>query len=71
MTKKLNIIPSEIEPATEWGKSTRPGFQSRGETEEQFRGIVRLRFASLRMTICFLHSVSRSAPDIRHPAFLS
>ena len=34
MTNYLTVIPSEVE-------------ESRGETEEQFRGILRLRFASL------------------------
>jgi hypothetical protein len=40
MTNKLTVVPSEVE-------------ESRGETEEQFPGILGLRFASLRMTICY------------------
>jgi hypothetical protein len=43
MTNYLTVVPSEVE-------------ESRGETEEQFRGILRLRFASLRMTIGYSES---------------
>jgi hypothetical protein len=37
MTNKLRVIPTEVA-------------ESRGETDKQFRGILRLCFASLRMT---------------------
>jgi hypothetical protein len=58
MTNHLTVIPSEVE-------------ESRGKTEEQFRGILRLRFASLRMTICHSDFVIVSAFGIRHLAFSS
>jgi hypothetical protein len=51
MTNNLTVVPSEVE-------------ESRGETEEQFRGILRLRFASLRMTIGYSDFV------IRHSSFV-
>jgi hypothetical protein len=51
MTNNLTFVPSEVE-------------ESRGETEEQFRGILRLSFASLRMTIGYSDFV------IRHSSFV-
>jgi hypothetical protein len=56
MTNNLTVVPSEVE-------------ESRGETEEQFRGILRLRFASLRMTICHSNFVIHSSFVIRHSSF--
>jgi hypothetical protein len=61
MTIKLSLIPNEIE-------------ESRGETEEQFRGILRLlpRLRdSLRMTICYSDFVIVSSFVIRHSSFAS
>jgi len=52
MTNNLTVIPSNVE-------------ESRGETEEQFRGILRLRFASLRMTIYYSDLVIVSVFVIR------
>ena len=52
----LTVVPSEVE-------------ESRGETEEQFRGILRLRFASLRMTIGYSGFVIISSFVIRHSSF--
>jgi hypothetical protein len=52
MTNNLTVIPSNVE-------------ESRGETEEQFRGILRLRFASLRMTIYYSDFVIVSVFVIR------
>ena len=34
---KLHVIPSEVEAATQWTKSARPGFQSRGVTADEFQ----------------------------------
>jgi hypothetical protein len=51
MTNNPTVVPSEVE-------------ESRGETEEQFRGILRLRFVSLRMTIGYSDFV------IRHSSFV-
>jgi hypothetical protein len=56
MTNNLSVIPSEVD-------------ESRGETEKQFRGILRLRFASLRMTIRFSDFVIHSSFVIRHSSF--
>ena len=56
MTNDLTVVPSEVE-------------ESRGETEEQFRGILRLRFASLRMTIGYSDFVIISTFVIRHSSF--
>ena len=43
---KLHVIPSEVEAATQWTKSARPAFQSRGVTADEFqRGPSTLRFA--------------------------
>ncbi len=58
MTNNLTVIPSEVE-------------ESRGETEEQFRGILRLRFASLRMTIGHSDFVIISSFVIRISSFSS
>jgi len=58
MTNNLTVVPSEVE-------------ESRGETEEQFRGILRLRFASLRMTIGYSDFVMISSFVIRHSSFSS
>ena len=71
MTNNLTVVPSEVEAATQRTKSARPGFQSHGETEKQFRGILRLRFASLRMTIGYSEFVIHSAFVIRHSSFSS
>jgi len=56
MTNKLTVVPSEVE-------------ESGGETEEQFRGILRLRFASLRMTICYSDFGIFTSFVIRHSSF--
>jgi hypothetical protein len=56
MTNNLTVVPSEVE-------------EPRGETEEQFRGILRLRFASLRMTIGYSDFVIISTFVIRHSSF--
>ena len=56
MMNNLTVVPSEVE-------------ESRGETEEQFRGILRLRFASLRMTISCSNLVIISSFLIRHSSF--
>ena len=73
MTNNLIGVPSEAEavtqPRTAFG--ARPGSQSRGENEEQFRGILRLRFASLRMTIGYSDFVIISSFVIRHSSFSS
>ncbi len=58
MTNKLTVVPSEVE-------------ESRGEIEEQFRGILRLRFASLRMTTSYSDFVIISSFVIRHSSFSS
>ncbi len=58
MTNKLTVVPSEVE-------------ESRGETEEQFRGILRLRFASLRITNGYSDFVIISSFVIRHSSFSS
>src|SRR5512133_2002792 len=58
MTNNPTVVPSEVE-------------ESRGETEEQFRGILRLRFASLRMTIGYSDFVIISSFVIRHSSFSS
>jgi hypothetical protein len=56
MRDKLTVVPSEVE-------------ESRGETDEQFRGILQLRFASLRMTIGYSDFVIVSAFVICHSSF--
>ena len=56
MTNKLTVIPSEVE-------------ESRGENEEQFHGILRLRVAPLRMTIFHSRFVIISSFVIRHLSF--
>ena len=56
MTNKLTVIPTEVD-------------QFFGETEKQFHGILRLRFASLRMTMGHSDFVIRSSFVIRHPSF--
>ena len=71
MTNNLIGVPSEVEAATQRTKPARPGFQSRGENEEQFRGILRLRFASLRMTIGYSDFVVISSFVICHSSFSS
>ena len=58
MTNNLIVIPSEVE-------------ESRGETDEQFHGTLRLRFASLRMTIGYSDFVIISSLAIRHSSFSS
>jgi hypothetical protein len=56
MTNKLTVVPSEVE-------------ESGGETEEQFRGILRLCFASLRMTIYYSDFGIFLSFVIRHSSF--
>jgi hypothetical protein len=58
MRDNLTVVPSEVE-------------ESRGETDEQFRGILRLRFASLRMPIGYSGIVIISSFVIRHSSFSS
>jgi hypothetical protein len=58
MMNNLIVIPSEVE-------------ESRGETEEQFHGTLRVRFASLRTTIGYSDFVSISSLAIRHSSFSS
>jgi hypothetical protein len=58
MTNNLIGIPSEVE-------------ESHGHTEKQFRGILRLRFASLRMTVSHSDVVIVSSSVIRHSSFSS
>ena len=64
MMNELTVVPSEVENGTAGEAATWTGrpeaeqtgserIKSRREPEEQFRGILRLRFASLRMTICY------------------
>jgi hypothetical protein len=61
MTNELLVIPTEVEngaarEAATWmgrpeaERTASEQIKSRGETDEQFRGILGLRFASLRMT---------------------
>jgi hypothetical protein len=80
MTNNLSVIPSEVEnggagEAATWTgrpQAKRTGserIKSRGETEEKFRGILRLRFASLRMTICYSDFGIDSSFVIRHSSF--
>src|SRR5215216_1375585 len=71
MTNQTPVIPSEVEAATQSPIATRPGFQSRGETEEEFHGVLRLRYAALRMTIRHWSFVIPSALDIRHWSLIS
>jgi hypothetical protein len=71
MTNNLTVVPSEVEAATQPPQAASPGFQSRGETEKQFRGILRLRFASLRMTNSHSDFVIISSFVIRHSSFPS
>jgi hypothetical protein len=71
MTNNLSAIPNEVEAATQRTKFARPGFPSRGETDKQFHGILRLRFALLRMTIRRLGFVIISSFAIRHSSFSS
>ena len=56
--RNLAVVPSEVE-------------ESGGETDEQSRGILRLRFASLRMTIGYSDFVIISSFVIRHSSFSS
>jgi hypothetical protein len=44
------VILSEVKAATQPQNAARPGFQFRCGTGGQFRGLLRLRSASLRMT---------------------
>jgi hypothetical protein len=80
MTNNLTVIPSEVENGVAWEAATWTGrpeaertgrerIKSRGETEEQFRGILRLRLAWLRMTICHSNFVIHSSFVIRHSSF--
>ena len=56
MTNNLTIVPTEDE-------------QSRVEIEKLFRGILRLRFASRRMTMGYSEFVIRSSFVIRRSSF--
>jgi hypothetical protein len=78
--KLTYVIPSEVEngaarEAATWTgrpQAERTGserIKSRDETEEQFPGILRLRFAPLRMTIRHLSLVIHSPFVIRHSSF--
>ena len=58
MRDNLTVVPSVVE-------------ESRGETDEQFRWILRLRFASLRMPIGYSGFVIISSFVIRHSSFSS
>jgi hypothetical protein len=58
MRDNLTVVPSEVE-------------ESRGETDEQVRWILRLRFASLRMPIGYSGFVILSSFVIRHSSFSS
>jgi hypothetical protein len=82
MTNNLTVIPSEVENGVAWEAATWTGrpeaertrskrIKSRDETEEQFRGILRLRFASLRMTIGYSEVVIISSFVIRRSSFPS
>jgi len=80
MTNNLTVVPSEIEngaagyAATWTGRpqAERTGserIKSRVEIEKLFRGILRLRFAPLRMTIGYSEFVIRSSFVIRRSSF--
>ena len=80
MTNNLTIIPSNVENGVAWEAATWTGrpeaertgserIKSRSETEEQFRGVLRLRFASLRMTIRYSDFFIVSSFVIRHWSF--
>jgi len=82
MTDNLTVVLSEVENGVAWEAATWTGrpeaertgskrIKSRGETDEQFRGILRLRFASLRMTIGYSCLVINSSFVIRHSSFFS
>jgi hypothetical protein len=82
MTNNLIGIPSEVEngaagDAATWTarpQAERTGserIKSYGHTEKQFRGILRLRFASLRMTVSHSDVVIVSSSVIRHSSFSS
>ena len=58
MTNNLTVVPSEVD-------------ESRDEAQEQFRGILRLRFASLRITNGYSDFVIISSFVIRHSSFSS
>ena len=82
MTNNLIGIPSEVEngaagDAATWTarpQAERTGserIKSRGEIETQFRELLRLRFASLRMTIGYSDFVIFSSFVIRHSSVSS
>jgi len=82
MTNNLTVVPSEIEngaagyAATWTGRpqAKRTGserIKSRVEIEKLFRGILRLRFASRRMTIVYSGFVIISSFVIRHSSLSS
>jgi|GEM_PF-2552099 len=82
MTNNLTVVPSEIEngaagyAATWTGRpqAERTGserIKSRVEIEKLFRGILRLRFASRRMTIVYSGFVIISSFVIRHSSLSS
>jgi hypothetical protein len=77
MRNNLTVVPSEVEngaagEAATWTgrpQAERTGserIKSRDETDKQFRGILRLRFASLRMPIDYSDFVIISSFGIRH-----
>jgi hypothetical protein len=82
MRDNLTVVPSEVENGVAWEAATWTGrpeaertgserIKSRGETDEQFRGILRLRFASLRMKIGHSDFVIISSFVIRNLSFSS
>jgi hypothetical protein len=82
MTNKQTVVPSEVENGVAWEAATWTGrpkaertgserIKSRDEIEEQFRGILRLRFASLRMTIGYSDFVIFSSFVICRSSFPS
>jgi hypothetical protein len=73
MTNNLIGVPNEVEAATQrrMAFGARPGFPFRGKILTLFREILRLRFASLRMTIGYSDFVIISSFVVRHSAFSS
>jgi hypothetical protein len=82
MTNNLTVIPSEVENGAAGDAATWTGrpqaertgserIKSRGEPEKQLRELLRLRFASLRMTIGYSDFVIFSSFVIRHSSVSS
>ena len=81
MTNNLTVIPSRVENGAAGDAATWTGrpqaetgserIKSRGEIETQFRELLRLRFASLRMTIGYSDFVIFSSFVIRHSSVSS